>query len=599
MGLTQDKRAVSAVIQKLAMKDYVQENAHISSMINRLAADMANSFYTIVVLGEFKRGKSTFVNALLGKSILPMDVLPETATINAIMYSDEPMLKVIYNDGSEEEGDTSREFLQKFSAQQKSDLANKVKYIKIGYPLDLLKNRVVLVDTPGVSDMDEQRCDVTYQFIPKANAVLFLLDANSPLKKTERDFIEQRLLPLGIDNIMFLLNKYDCVDDEEEEDEDLLGDVQQRLTKAFSSSEKKLKNVKVYPLSAKYALDGLEHSNMDMVKTSGLLDIKAELDDMVFHGDIEAEKIQRYKKQLHSILTITEHELSNLRHMKEASADDLHKLIEGLTQMMAEKEQNQANIAGYVNDSKQQIYAIIDKSLKFFHAKLAEDIEDKIMMYQGLEFKTFVEQVIPKVIRKNIESWLGIYTPHIDSLLKQLQDELSYGMSMYFNQQIKIYTKAGTEVKSDKFTVNIAAEDMSSMIFKSGAIAAVGGIGLISALSSTLMPLVGLAILPWLKDRMMKKKLAEVKGKTVPEIKTQLIKIMVELQKEIHKYVDERCSRISADTAYAYEQVLIKLKQQLLQQIDEKKLEGEQIQFDISKIDDALADISKFKEELA
>ena len=94
----------------------------------------------------------------------------------------------------------------------------KVSYIKIGYPCEKLKDRVVLVDTPGVSDLNEQRSEVTYRFLSKANAVLFVLDANSPLKKTEKEFIEEKLLPLGINNILFILNKYDAVDEEEEED---------------------------------------------------------------------------------------------------------------------------------------------------------------------------------------------------------------------------------------------------------------------------------------------------------------------------------------------------------------------------------------------
>ena len=57
---------------------------------------------------------------------------------------------------------------------------------------ELLDKNITLVDTPGVSDINEQRCEVTYGFVPKANAVIFLLDAVAPLKATEKEFIEEK-----------------------------------------------------------------------------------------------------------------------------------------------------------------------------------------------------------------------------------------------------------------------------------------------------------------------------------------------------------------------------------------------------------------------
>ena len=598
MSLEQDKKLIVNELKKLLHKDYVQQRKQICTALQALAADMNNSFYTIVVLGEFKRGKSTFVNALLGESVLPMNVLPETATINAVMYSETPELTVVYNDGRQERGEVSHEFLEQFSAQQETELARKVKYIKIGYPLDMLKNRVVLVDTPGVSDMDEQRCDVTYQFIPKANAVLFLLDANSPLKKTEKDFIEQRLLPLGIDNIIFLLNKYDGVDEDEEED-DLLEDVRERLNVAFAKSQYKLKNVEVYPLSAKDALQGIEQGKDALIELSGLNTIKDKLQDMVFNGDIEQEKIARYKKHLQMILSMLERELLNDKNMKSASAEDLQKFIAGIEEMLSQREGNKKNIATYVDSSKQNMFAIVDKSLKYFHGKLDEDILDKVKLYQGPDFKEFIEGSITKQIQKNLESWIGLYSPHIDTLIKQLENELAQGISIYFKQRIRIYTHSGTEIKVNKFIIGIEAEDISSVQIKAGAVAAVGGIGLLALIGGTVMPLVGFAALPYLRNHMMKKKLAEVKQQIEPEIKMQIVKAMMQLQAEIHKYIDDRCKMICTDTEYAYEQVLLNLKQKAAEQLDEKKLEGEQIQSDIVELDDALAEVKQLKEKLA
>ena len=196
MDLQQEKNRVLQFLSELTAKPYVHTHVKALQGLRELQADIRGDFYTVVVLGEFKRGKSTLINALLGTSLLPMDVLPETATINAIMYEETPQLTVVHRDGSTRKGEVSYDFLRQYSAKREDSDAADVCYIKIGYPCDLLKNRIVLVDTPGVSDLNEQRSEVTYQFIPKANVVLFVLDANAPLKKTEKDFIDERLLPL-------------------------------------------------------------------------------------------------------------------------------------------------------------------------------------------------------------------------------------------------------------------------------------------------------------------------------------------------------------------------------------------------------------------
>lgn len=111
-----EKRQIKNIIDELLTKDYVNNSQNILRYLQNLNVEIERDFYTILVLGEFKRGKSTFINALLGKAILPMDVLPETATINAIMYNEDPILNVVYNDGREVNGDLSYEYLAQFSA---------------------------------------------------------------------------------------------------------------------------------------------------------------------------------------------------------------------------------------------------------------------------------------------------------------------------------------------------------------------------------------------------------------------------------------------------------------------------------------------------
>ncbi|HMG23680.1 MAG TPA: dynamin family protein, partial [Kofleriaceae bacterium] len=76
-------------------------------------------------------------------------------------------------------------------------------------------NNVVLVDTPGVNDLNEQRAEVTYGYVPRADAVVFLLDAGQALKDSEREFLRSRVLESARDRLMFILGKMDLLSADE------------------------------------------------------------------------------------------------------------------------------------------------------------------------------------------------------------------------------------------------------------------------------------------------------------------------------------------------------------------------------------------------
>ena len=86
----------------------------------------------------------------------------------------------------------ARRFLERVLSEDNP--VSEVAYVELGYPSELLVNNVVLVDTPGVNDLNEQRAEVTYGYVPRADAVVFLLDAGQALKDSEREFLRSRVL---------------------------------------------------------------------------------------------------------------------------------------------------------------------------------------------------------------------------------------------------------------------------------------------------------------------------------------------------------------------------------------------------------------------
>jgi GTP-binding protein EngB required for normal cell division len=209
-------------------------------LVNKLEQDR----FHLVVVGEFNHGKTTFVNALLGEGALPVGVTPTTATIHHIRWAEKPEATVVAVGGARRSipFEDARRFAVGGGAS-----SEEVDYLEIGYPAELLKERIVLVDTPGVNDLSLQRADITYSYIPRADAVLFLLDAGQILKESERVFLNDKLLKASRDKIVFIITKWD-----------LLSEAEQREALAYAKNHLAgmVKDPVVFPVSAETALAG-------------------------------------------------------------------------------------------------------------------------------------------------------------------------------------------------------------------------------------------------------------------------------------------------------------------------------------------------------
>jgi small GTP-binding protein len=217
-----------------SLKDRIE-----SALVKKLDEDR----FHLVVVGEFNHGKSTFVNALLGESALPVGVTPTTAQIHHLRYAEHPEAAVVYSSGRRESipFEDARKFAVGGPAHEEVD------YLEIGYPAPILRERILLVDTPGVNDLSLQRADITYSYIPRSDAVLFLLDAGQILKESERVFLNDKLLKASRDKIVFVITKWDILNADEKKE---------ALAYAKEQLARLVKDPVVFPISAETALAG-------------------------------------------------------------------------------------------------------------------------------------------------------------------------------------------------------------------------------------------------------------------------------------------------------------------------------------------------------
>ncbi|AVK85904.1 hypothetical protein C3943_21600 [Lysinibacillus sp. B2A1] len=228
----------------------------INENLQALQKNWESERFEIVVVGEFSTGKSTFINALLQREILPSKVTPTTATVNFIRHlnelsnhTGEPVAKVVFKDGKEIEIPYLElpDYVTEMSS--KVNVSNQIHHVDLYVDSPYLENGVVLVDTPGLQALNPEHEKITKTQIKKSNASILLFNMEQPGKLTEIKFL--RDLSDSIDRIFFVANRLDGVP------ADQVQEVKDQLEKALRENNYQQieeSRAVIYPLSALQAL---------------------------------------------------------------------------------------------------------------------------------------------------------------------------------------------------------------------------------------------------------------------------------------------------------------------------------------------------------
>jgi len=239
------------------------------SQLSAIEDKIQSKQFNLVVIGQFKRGKSTLINALIGKDILPSSVLPLTSIVTIINYGEQKAV-VCFKDGlckNIELNEISFFVTEKYNPNNKLN----VDYVEIFYPADFLKNSVRIIDTPGIGSVYEHNSDVSYQFLPKADASLFVLSPDPPITQSEIEFLKDA--QKYIDKFFFLLNKIDNFKPNELKE---IIEFNRSIIENLVS-----KKVNIIDISAKLALEAKLESNKAKQEQSNIEKLYNKLDKFI------------------------------------------------------------------------------------------------------------------------------------------------------------------------------------------------------------------------------------------------------------------------------------------------------------------------------
>lgn len=413
---------VNAIELGASLQQY-NEVVNIEQLVTTLQSHQKNwedNRFEIVVVGEFSTGKSTFINALLQREILPSKVTPTTATVNFIRSiddlkdreNDEPVAKVVYMAGNEVivPYEQLADYVTEMS--QLEDVSKNIHHVDLYVDSPYLKNGVVIVDTPGLQALNPAHEKITRAQIKKSNASIILFNMEQQGKQTEFKFLQS--LKESIDRIFFVSNRLDAVPPEE------VAEVIEQLERTLVTNDYQTipaAMAKVHPVSALKALKARDQqvktmhweqsSAAQLLEESRFETFEQRLEQYLFEGEqaedflaAPYEKIEQfytallqqfkeYQVHLESNDNLEEIEQQFKRAQEEAEMRNMQ-LKQEITRLKGtfndvvrtnEKEYNAA-IEQLVHDVKNDVEAIA----------IVEDFED-VVNSAMMDFNNYFQQV--------------------------------------------------------------------------------------------------------------------------------------------------------------------------------------------------------------
>ena len=250
--------------------------------------------FSVGIMGEFKRGKSTVINALLGSKIIPADIMPCSATLNYIRWDASKYAEVKFKDGSTKNVSVEElsDYITKLTEESERQAEN-VDSATVYYPCPFCQNGVQIIDTPGLNDDDRMNA-ISESVIPTLDAIIMVLVPGSPFSISEAEFVRNKIMTSDLGRIIFVVNKIDMVD--EDEQDRILSHIKSKIkssvlekmkavygedSEEYKNAADKLSGIRVIGVSAKQALKAKQNNDARLLEESGFNEFESMLSTLL------------------------------------------------------------------------------------------------------------------------------------------------------------------------------------------------------------------------------------------------------------------------------------------------------------------------------
>lgn len=413
--------------------------------------------YYVAVMGEFKRGKSSLINALLGQKILPADVEPATATINRITYGTALKAVVDFKDGTSRDLDISElsDYVTKLTPEGASRAAL-IKEAIVYAPTVICQNHVDIIDTPGLND-NEEMTKITIDTLNNVDAVIVAIHARAPFSETERNFVCQLIKGDKINNIVFVVTFIDQIDEDDYTYEEFMDKIKNRIQKEVFQKLSKddepesivkkahdiMDNMHIYGVSATQALKYFMTNDKKAFEKSRFDIFKAELLQSVTAKQVESS-VQNAVKDIKEVLS----ELDNQFKAKMKKFDEELLFIQtdasniynycdsagrSLSRLFGNKFIKIDSITNSVYACKNLLVKNFIKGLSSLRSDKHRDIEYLLTTVSSEQYDIMNKEYLPPIKKELSELFDNIFMEFYGIRQGALTDSLSKFVSEEFN----------------------------------------------------------------------------------------------------------------------------------------------------------------------
>jgi small GTP-binding protein len=316
----------------------------------------------VVFSGTLANGKSTLINALLGRNLLPASLGATTGLVTTIEKGDGKIV-LVTDKGEKHSYPLEKASIESITQEQDSGT------IEI-FLEDFPYRGIRFVDTPGIDDLSRYREERTIDYVPLADTVVFVLDASKGMTAEEKHFFTDKILKANKDKIFIVLNKIDAVGEGEEVD----------LAKLVPEDIRQ--DYKVYAVSAlKYLAGTLKRD--EKRKAEGHLDpFIADLDHYLQTLDKQAVLDRRIRRALTAIQELADRQYDTLIGSVSMSQPELEAELLQLDNTLKELKEEKSKLEREIDDAVTQVKNCMKKHIEYFSASIKGALD-------GVEAKEF------------------------------------------------------------------------------------------------------------------------------------------------------------------------------------------------------------------
>ena len=244
------------------------KNEDLQRKLRDLLKRIAEDRFYLTFAGQFSRGKTTLINAMLGMDRLPTGIVPITSVITAVSYDTHERV-VLHFEESHLTQDVSLDELPEWITEQGNPgNRERIEMAEVQLPADILRRGAFLVDTPGLGSAVAENTRTTKEFLPQIDALLLVTSFEFPLSAEEVAFF--RSARSRRCKLFVIVNKLDLCSPAEKDQ--VLNFIQSRVAEESGD-----RDVEIFPLSASLALRARLASDDEALERSGLVNFEKSL----------------------------------------------------------------------------------------------------------------------------------------------------------------------------------------------------------------------------------------------------------------------------------------------------------------------------------